>query len=254
MFDAAAVGQLHDGAASTAGMWPCNHTRTSDAAPSHRLAEHSGGAIEECRLSVAREAPSAPLARREAHLSLHLALEARAVALVAYEVDVECLHRAVPGRIHDEGAPRAAAHPASRVHPLIVVSDVATVDVFHAGSCAPHLAPGRGPAAPTALEEWPLRRIALGSGALRWYRSGRLRRLGRRRRGRRGRVPGGVARGCGSQRGHGCVGKGAAAPQGGGRGRLPCRGGEEGRGEEDGSPHRGEQAGPVESKRGLGQQ
>mmetsp|Transcript_53949 Transcript_53949/g.97127 ORF Transcript_53949/g.97127 Transcript_53949/m.97127 type:complete len:104 (+) Transcript_53949:586-897(+) len=48
--------------------------------------------------------------------------------------------------------------------------------------------------------------------------------------------------------------EGAAAPQGGGRGRLPCRGGEEGRGEEDGSPHRGEQAGPVESKRGLGQQ
>jgi hypothetical protein len=63
MLDAATVGQLHNGAASTAGCWPCNHICTMDAAPSHCSAEHSREAMEVCRPSTAWEAPSMPFPR-----------------------------------------------------------------------------------------------------------------------------------------------------------------------------------------------
>jgi hypothetical protein len=57
------------------------------------------------------------------------------------EVDVEFLHGAVPGRISDEGTTRATTAPASHAHPLIIVADVATIDVFDAPSGTPHLVP-----------------------------------------------------------------------------------------------------------------
>mmetsp|Transcript_63462 Transcript_63462/g.177608 ORF Transcript_63462/g.177608 Transcript_63462/m.177608 type:complete len:260 (+) Transcript_63462:257-1036(+) len=152
MLDAAAEGQLDDGAPSATRRRPRDHTCTPDAAPGHGRAEDPWEAGEEGRPAAAWEASSMP-ASCAADLPLEAMLETRAVAGVVHEVDVEDLHAPVPGRVHDESTMRPAAARASHVHPLIVVPDVPGVDVLDAGACAPHLVSALAPTTAT-LEEW----------------------------------------------------------------------------------------------------
>merc|ERR1719382_972444 len=96
VLDAAAVRHLHDGAGAATRCWPCDHAGVVKAPRRQRLAEDSWGAREVGRLPAAREASGMPPGP-SAHLALKLPLEARAVAVVVHKVDVELMHRAVPG-------------------------------------------------------------------------------------------------------------------------------------------------------------
>mmetsp|Transcript_63463 Transcript_63463/g.177611 ORF Transcript_63463/g.177611 Transcript_63463/m.177611 type:complete len:258 (+) Transcript_63463:257-1030(+) len=149
MLDAAAVGQLHNGAPSAARRRPSDHTCSLDAAPGHGHAEDPWEAGEERRLAAAWEASSVP-PTSAADLLLQPPLEARAIAGVVREVDVELLHGTVPRRVHHEGAICPTTERSSNGHPSVVVAGVPGVDALHAGAHAPHLLPALSPTMPTA--------------------------------------------------------------------------------------------------------
>eukprot|EP00449_Zooxanthella_nutricula_P004680 CAMPEP_0198512478 /NCGR_PEP_ID=MMETSP1462-20131121/15472_1 /TAXON_ID=1333877 /ORGANISM="Brandtodinium nutriculum, Strain RCC3387" /LENGTH=274 /DNA_ID=CAMNT_0044241885 /DNA_START=11 /DNA_END=836 /DNA_ORIENTATION=+ len=148
VLDAAPVSDLHDGPAAAARARPRDDARAVDAAAAHRRAEHAGPAAEELRLAAAGEpaVPPGAVARggREA------TLQAAAVAMVAHEVDVKLVHRAMAWRIHDQGATRVGAVPPGRRKARVVVPDVAGVDVLDARARAPDLVTARVPAAVAA--------------------------------------------------------------------------------------------------------
>ena len=93
------------------------------------------------------------------NLTLELPLEVAAIAGVVYEVDVERVHRAVPGRIDDEGTACTAAARMGCIHPLIVVAHVAGVDALQTSTAAPHLVPTLVPTASAAEEHMRLQGI-----------------------------------------------------------------------------------------------
>mmetsp|Transcript_38337 Transcript_38337/g.121853 ORF Transcript_38337/g.121853 Transcript_38337/m.121853 type:complete len:219 (+) Transcript_38337:490-1146(+) len=145
------------------------------AASSHGLAEDPGEAREERRPPTAGEASSLP-AGPAADLALERPLEVRAVAVVVHEVDVELVYRAVPGRVHDEGATCIATPRASSVHPCIVVANVAPADALHTGAAAPHLVAPLMPAAAHQQKRLdPVRGdVALGEAARHGHQSGHV--------------------------------------------------------------------------------
>mmetsp|Transcript_51334 Transcript_51334/g.101372 ORF Transcript_51334/g.101372 Transcript_51334/m.101372 type:complete len:232 (-) Transcript_51334:29-724(-) len=82
-----------------------------------------------------------------------LVLEAPCVATsVVEEVDVELVDGPVSCRVRHERAAPVGATCSGGIHPRVVVAHIAAVDVFHAGTAAPHLVAALIPA-PALLEQ-----------------------------------------------------------------------------------------------------
>mmetsp|Transcript_89133 Transcript_89133/g.212836 ORF Transcript_89133/g.212836 Transcript_89133/m.212836 type:complete len:221 (+) Transcript_89133:283-945(+) len=144
MLYAAAISQLDNRPLVTAGAGPSDHARVPHAASTHGYREDIRPTAHEDRLAVARQPSAAPAAFPTNPL-LQLVLEVGSITCVVDEVDMELVDAAVAGGVHDKGAVAAAATCVSCVHAVVVVADIATVDIFDASATAPNLVSTLGP-------------------------------------------------------------------------------------------------------------
>mmetsp|Transcript_107740 Transcript_107740/g.150245 ORF Transcript_107740/g.150245 Transcript_107740/m.150245 type:complete len:255 (+) Transcript_107740:284-1048(+) len=144
MLYAAAISQLDNCPLVTAGAGPSNHASMPHAAATHGHREDIRPTADKDSLAMAWQASAAPSAFATDPL-LELVLEAGSITCVGDEVDVELVDGAVTRRVHDQGTVAAAATRVSCVHAVVVVADIATVDVFDASATAPNLVSTLGP-------------------------------------------------------------------------------------------------------------
>ena len=144
MLYAAAISQLDNRPLVTAGAGPSDHARVPHAASTHGNREDIRPTADKDSLAMTRQASTAPAAFATNPL-LELVLEVGSITCVGDEVNVELVDAAVARWVYDQGTVAAAAARVSCVHAVVVVADIATVDIFDASATAPNLVPALGP-------------------------------------------------------------------------------------------------------------
>merc|ERR1711920_547739 len=134
MLNAAMVRQLNDGPTAATRHWPRDHARMADAAGAHRLAEDPRETAEEGRLTTTGEVTVLPRVRPCASRSLKSGLETPTIALEVNGVDMDHVHCAMPWRVDDERAARAATHRTCCIHASIVIAHIASIDALNAST------------------------------------------------------------------------------------------------------------------------
>mmetsp|Transcript_60068 Transcript_60068/g.124299 ORF Transcript_60068/g.124299 Transcript_60068/m.124299 type:complete len:255 (-) Transcript_60068:32-796(-) len=144
MLYAAAISQLDNCPLVTAGAGPSNHASMPHAAATHGHREDIRPTAHEDSLAMTRQASAAPSAFTTNSL-LEPMLEVGSITCVRDEVDMELIDAAVARGVYDQGTVAATAARVSCVHAVVVVADIATVDVFDASATAPNLVSTLGP-------------------------------------------------------------------------------------------------------------
>ena len=145
MLYAAAISQLDNCPLVTAGAGPSNHASMPHAAATHGHREDIRPTAHEDSLAMTRQASAAPSAFTTNSL-LEPMLEVGSITCVRDEVDMELIDAAVARGVYDQGTVAATAARMSCVHAVVVVADIATVDVFDASATAPNFVSALGPA------------------------------------------------------------------------------------------------------------
>mmetsp|Transcript_63273 Transcript_63273/g.77454 ORF Transcript_63273/g.77454 Transcript_63273/m.77454 type:complete len:239 (+) Transcript_63273:266-982(+) len=145
MFDAASIGQLDDGALTTAGTGPRDDAGVPKPAAAHGHAEDAREAALEDGLAVAGQ-PTASPAALATDFAFKAALQIGAVVGVVHKVNVELVDGAMARRVHNQGAAGTTATGAGGVHAAVVIAHVVAVDILNTVTGAPHLVTTLAPA------------------------------------------------------------------------------------------------------------